>query len=59
MSWVEAGDTGRMHTPSTPTTDTTAALRAAIGPGLQFAGVTENLLRQASLTGQPSRRELT
>ena len=38
-----------MHTPSTLiTTNTTAALRAATGPGLQFAGVTEKLLRQAT-----------
>ena len=37
-----------MHTPSTPTTLTTAALRAATGPGLQFAGVTEKLLSQAT-----------
>ena len=37
-----------MHTPSTPTTLTAAALRAATGPGLQFAGVTEKLLVQAS-----------
>ncbi len=36
-----------MHTPSTPTPNPTAALRAATGPGLQFAGVTEKLLRQA------------
>ncbi|MEM9464976.1 MAG: hypothetical protein AAGA90_06370 [Actinomycetota bacterium] len=37
-----------MHTPSTPTLTTSAALRAAIGPGLQFAGVTEKLLHQAT-----------
>ena len=35
-----------MHTPSTTTPNPTAALRAATGPGLQFTGVTENVLRQ-------------
>ena len=37
-----------MNTPKYPTTPNRDTLRAALGPGVQFAGATERLLSQVA-----------
>ncbi|MEM9200962.1 MAG: hypothetical protein AAGC53_04855 [Actinomycetota bacterium] len=45
-----------MHTPSTPISNQTAALRSALGPGLQFAAATDRVIYQATAPHRQSRR---
>lgn len=41
-------ETGGVSSPSYPTTPNRETLRAALGPGMQFAGATERLLSQVA-----------